>query len=70
MEQLHYNDVMADLASIMEQAGTRKFLSDFQNNYPKHFYEMSVQIGRTDKPVARLLDKKYSGEPDDYAAPV
>lgn len=70
MEQLHYNDVMADLASIMEQAGTRKFLSDFHNNYPKHFYEMQVQMNRVDKPLPRILDKKYTGEADDYAAPV
>jgi hypothetical protein len=59
MEQLHYNDVMADLASIMEQAGTRKFLSDFQENFPKHFHEMQVQMNRTDQQrrLPRLLDK-------------
>ena len=59
MEQIQYNDVMADLASIMEQVGARRFLSDFQSNYPKHFEEVKVQIDRTDqqRKLPRLLDK-------------
>lgn len=65
MEQLHYNDVMADLASVMETYGTRKFLSDFENNYPKHFEEVQAQIHRTDQQrrLPRLLDKDFPVAP-------
>lgn len=62
MEQLSYNDVMADLASVVEQYGALRFLADFHNNYPKHFAEISSQIDRETHhgKVPRLLMK-----PDD-----
>ena len=40
MQQLEYNDVQADLASIIEQYGVRTFLEDFARNYPQHFGEL------------------------------
>lgn len=40
MQQLEYNDVQADLASIIEQYGVRIFLEDFARNYPQHFGEL------------------------------
>lgn len=64
LQQIHYNDVMTDLASAFEQVGVRRFLSDFQSNYPSHFTEMLNQIHRLDqRPVAALLRPK-----DDAAA--
>lgn len=58
MQQIEYNDVLTDLASTIEQNGCRKFLLDFQHNYPQHFQEILVQIHRLEKkPIARLLDK-------------
>ncbi len=58
LEQLHYNDSMTDLAAAMESVGARKFLRDFKFNYPKHFQEILVQIGRLEQPqVAALLKK-------------
>jgi len=58
LKQVHYNDVMTDLASAVEQTGARKFLYDFRHNYPAHFEELKVQITRLDsKQVARLFVK-------------
>ena len=74
MATIHYNDVMADLAATLELAGTRKFLSDFQRFYPKHWHDIATQIGHVEKPLPRLLDKNYPAVEDDegsgYAAPV
>jgi cell fate regulator YaaT (PSP1 superfamily) len=58
LKMIHYNDVMTDLASCMEEVGCRTFLRDFRTNYPKHFEEIIAQIHRLEsRPVARLLDK-------------
>lgn len=46
MEQIHYNDLMADLASAIESYGARKILGDFKDNYPNHYNEMFVQMNR------------------------
>lgn len=65
MEQLHYNDVMADLAGAVEQWGALKFLADFHNNYPKHFSELSKQLYRETHhgKVPRLLMKPEDASP-------
>lgn len=56
LQQLQYNDVLTDLASAMEQMGSRRFLLDFRENYPAHFKEIQDQIHRLDqRPVAALL---------------
>jgi hypothetical protein len=58
LEQLQYNDAMTDLACAMEHRGTRQFLMDFRDNYPRHFNEIISQIHRLEKrPVAALLRK-------------
>lgn len=61
METIHYNDVMADLASAMQEVGVRRFLSDFQSNYPALFKEVEAQVGRTDanRRLPRLEDKDF-----------
>jgi len=48
LKQIHYGDSLADLASVMEEVGARKFLSDFKHNYPSHFNEILAQINRLD----------------------
>lgn len=58
LKQIHYNDSISDLASVMEEVGTRRFLSDFRHNYPKHFEEMSIQITRLDQRQVPALLKK------------
>ena len=58
LKQIHYSDSLSDLASVMEEVGTRRFLADFRHNYPKHFEEIVVQINRLDqRKVAALLRK-------------
>ena len=57
-EQLRYNDFMVDLASFMQQYGTRRLLIDFQAHYPAFFEELKVQINRLpEKPIPALLRK-------------
>jgi hypothetical protein len=57
-EQLRYNDLLVDLASLMQQYGARRVMSDFQSHYPAFFQELKVQINRfPEKPVAALLRK-------------
>lgn len=57
-DQLRYNDVLVDLASMMQQYGVRRVMSDFQAHYPGFFQELKVQINRfPEKPVAALLRK-------------
>jgi hypothetical protein len=58
LKEIHYNDSISDLASVMEQVGTRRFLADFRHNYPKHFEEMSIQITRLDQRQIPALLKK------------
>lgn len=57
MEQIEYNDVLADLASKMEQYGILKILGDFKEHYPRHYEELVIQIDRKThhKQVPRLL---------------
>ena len=63
LKTIHYNDSISDLASVMEEVGTRRFLSDFRHNYPKHFEEMSIQITRLDqRQVPALLKKPDAAE--------
>ena len=58
LEQLHYNDALTDMANAMETKGTRQFLTDFRDNYPRHFNEIVAQIHRLEqRPVAALLRK-------------
>jgi len=52
MQQLEYNDVQADLASIIEQYGVRTFLEDFARNYPQHFDELVKRFNP--EPSAKL----------------
>ncbi|CAB4240617.1 hypothetical protein UFOVP39_24 [uncultured Caudovirales phage] len=57
-EQLQYNDLLVELASLMQQYGTRRVMMDFQTHYPAFFQEMKVQINRfPEKSVAALLRK-------------
>ena len=58
LKQLHYNDMLVGLASVMEEVGTRRFLADFRHNYPKHFEEMSIQMTRLDQRKIPALLKK------------
>jgi hypothetical protein len=59
LQQIHYNDVMTDFASAVEQVGVRKFFMDFRESYPSHFDEIQIQITRLDqKPIAALLREK------------
>jgi len=58
LKQIHYNDSVSDLASVMEEVGTRKFLMDFKHNYPRHFDEIVAQIGRLEsRKIPSLLMK-------------
>ena len=59
LKQIHYNDSLSDLASVMEEVGTRKFLMDFRHNYPKHFEEIVAQLGRLEsRKIPALLQKQ------------
>ena len=58
LKTIHYNDSLSDLACVMEEVGTRRFLSDFRHNYPKHFDEVVVQIARLDQRKIPVLLKK------------
>lgn len=44
LEQLHEDDLYADLASAIEQRGARSFLVGFNSNYPQHYEEMVAQF--------------------------
>ena len=58
LKQIHYHDSISDLANVMEEVGTRRFLMDFRHNYPKHFDEIMVQITRLDqRQLPKLLQK-------------
>ena len=58
LTEIHYQDVMAELASAIEQYGARKVFKSFREYYPAHFREMEIQIERLDvKPAAKLLTK-------------
>ena len=57
LTEIHYQDVMAELASAIEQYA-RKVFKSFREYYPAHFREMEIQIERLDvKPAAKLLAK-------------
>ena len=57
-EQLRYNDFMVDFASIIQQYGVRRVMTDFQSHYPAFFDEVKIQINRLpEKPIAALLRK-------------
>jgi hypothetical protein len=56
LEQIHLDDLMADLASAIEQHGARKVLLEFGSRYPAVMYELNVQLTRiNEKRVAALL---------------
>lgn len=48
MEQLHYGDLQAELASAVEYYGARAVCVDFQHNYPAHYDQMYAQMTRKD----------------------
>ena len=58
LKNIHYNDSLSDLACVMEEVGTRRFLADFRHNYPKHFDEVVVQIARLDQRKVPVLLQK------------
>ena len=59
LEQLHEDDLYADLASAIEQRGARSFLITFQNHYPTHYGELVAQFNhqQTRKKVPALFVK-------------
>jgi hypothetical protein len=57
-DQLTYNDFIVELASLMQQYGARKIMSDFRDHYPAFYEELKVQINRLpQKQPAALLRK-------------
>lgn len=57
-QQLHYNDFQVELASMIQQYGVRRVMTDFQSHYPAFFDELKIQINRLpEKPIAALLRK-------------
>jgi len=63
LKQIHYNDSISDLANVMEEVGTRRFLMDFRHNYPKHFDEIVAQIGRLESRSIPALLRKPDATP-------
>ena len=59
MQQLEYNDVQADLASVIEQYGARTFLEDFARNYPQHHNEIVSRYVEIDHGKVPKLFQKY-----------
>jgi len=61
LKNIHYNDSLSDLASVMEEVGTRRFLMDFKHNSPRHFDEIVAQIGRLEsRKLPSLLVKQHT----------
>lgn len=57
-DQLNYNDFLVELASMIQQYGVRRIMTDFQEHYPAFFQELRVQVNRLpERPVAALLRK-------------
>ena len=63
LKQIHYNDSISDLASALEEVGTRRFLMDFKHNYPDHFAEIAIQINRLDSKKVPVLLQKPNAAP-------
>ena len=63
LKQIHYHDSISDLASALEEVGTRRFLMDFKHNYPDHFAEILSQIGRLDTRKIPVLLQKQDATP-------
>lgn len=56
LEQLHLDDLMADLAIAIEQYGARTVLEEFRSRYPSLMMELRTQLDRQNqKQVAVLL---------------
>jgi hypothetical protein len=48
LDQLHYGDLQAELASAVEVYGARQVCVDFQHNYPAHYNQLHAQMTRKD----------------------
>lgn len=55
MELLRQHDLLADLASSIEQYGAKRFAEEFKLMYPDHWKELLVQMQRKDKQIPALL---------------
>jgi len=60
LQQFHFDDLCADLASEIERGGARHFLVEFHSRYPDHYQELKTQINRDHKQIPALL--KSNGE--------
>jgi hypothetical protein len=58
LKQIHYDDVMADLASLIMQYGARKVLYDFKQRYPDYY--RSVELSFEKKQIARLFEQSFT----------
>lgn len=59
LDQLHYDDLMADLSMAITQYGARKVLQDFNAAYPALYHELLQQMmfQRTRQRVPALFQK-------------
>lgn len=60
LDQLHFDDLKADLASAVEQQGARAVLLAFKESYPNHYNEIATAISRLANPkhIPVLLVKR------------
>lgn len=60
LEQYHFDDLCADLASAIEQKGGRLMAMEFEMRYPQHYQELKLQMQRLENTskVAALLKPK------------
>ena len=55
LEQIHLDDLCADLSSYIEQKGARSFVQEFRSRYPQHSHELEIFFMQRDRKVAALL---------------
>jgi hypothetical protein len=50
LDQIHMDDLKADLASAIERYGARALLLQFRESFPNHYNELLIQINRANSP--------------------
>jgi len=61
MELLTKQDLLADLASSIEQYGAKTFSDEFKRFYPDHHKELLIQMQRKDQQIPALLKASGGG---------
>lgn len=55
MELLTQSDLLADLASSIEQYGAKRLVEEFKFHFPDHYKELLVQMQRKDPQIPALF---------------